>query len=53
MCVLAQAFLDLKGGCDSLRPPLCPCDVPSPALFDLGNVELEEVVQPGDEFLST
>ena len=28
------------------------CDVPGPALFDFGDVELEEVVQPGDEFLS-
>lgn len=27
-------------------------DAPSTALFDLGNVELEEVVQPCDEFLS-
>jgi hypothetical protein len=30
----------------------CACDVPSPALFDFGDVELEEVVKPGDEFLS-
>jgi hypothetical protein len=30
----------------------CAYDVPSPALFDFGDVELEEVVKPGDEFLS-
>jgi hypothetical protein len=32
-------------------PPAC--DVPGAALFDLCDVELEEIVQPGDEFLST
>jgi hypothetical protein len=32
--------------------PACLCDVPGPALFDFRDVELEEVVQPGDEFLS-
>jgi hypothetical protein len=31
----------------------CACDVPSPALFDFGDVELEEVVEPGDEVVST
>lgn len=28
------------------------CNVPGAALFDFGDVELEQVVQPGDEFLS-
>jgi hypothetical protein len=28
------------------------CDVPSTALFDLGNIQLQQIVQPCDEFLS-
>lgn len=27
------------------------CDVPCPALFDLGDVELQQVVKPCDQFL--
>ena len=33
-------------------PWLGASDVPGTALFDFGDVELEEVVQPGHEFLS-
>ena len=36
-------------GCPSI---LGARNVPGTALFDFGDVELEEVVQPGDEFLS-
>jgi hypothetical protein len=43
-CVLVRSL--------RLRAGSFPRDVPSPALFDFSDVELEEVVEPGDEFLS-
>jgi hypothetical protein len=42
----------MRRGCGAPPPALRACDVPGAALFDLGDVEPEEVVQPGDEFLS-
>jgi hypothetical protein len=39
-------------GCAAPRPVLRVRDVPGTALFHLCDVELEEVVQPGHEFLS-
>jgi hypothetical protein len=44
-CALVRS-LRLRAGC-------CPRDIPGPALFDFGDVELEEVIEPGNEFLST
>jgi hypothetical protein len=46
-CLPRHAPLHVCRDCDY------DCDVPGAALFDLCNVELEQVVQPGDEFLST
>lgn len=51
---LYQAISNCRWTASGLLPLDASCvgDVPSTALFDFGDVELEKVVQPGDEFLS-